>query len=109
RWNAYGALLPNTFYAKSGGAAYWSQGLVYLTHFLTTTGAWFWLPLFLVSIFVPARRRKVFRLRVVACGAAALLGAYVIRVGGDFMEFRFFVPLLPLIAVSTEVGLRHLP
>lgn len=109
RWSMYGAPFPNTFYAKSGSSAYWSQGFVYLTHFMSTTGAWLWLPLFLVSIFIPSRRREVFRLRAFAGLSVALLGAYVVRVGGDFMEFRFFVPLLPLVAACTEVGLRQRP
>lgn len=107
RWAAYGAPLPNTFYTKSGSSAYWRQGFVYLTHFLTTTGAWLWFPLFLISTFSPAASREAFRLRTYTIASLALLGTYVIRVGGDFMEFRFFVPLLPLIAASTEVGLRQ--
>ncbi|HLV61549.1 MAG TPA: hypothetical protein VKY51_09140, partial [Fredinandcohnia sp.] len=102
RWSAYGAPFPNTFYAKSADAAYWSQGLVYLTHFVSTSGAWLWLPLFLVSLFVRSAAREVFRLRVYAVLSVLFLGGYVVRVGGDFMECRFFVPLLPLVAVCTE-------
>lgn len=121
RWRAYGALFPNTFYTKSGSGAYWSQGFVYLSHFLVTTGAWLWLPLF----FWWALRRPApaptadpadapgreaadgLRLRLFALGAVLTLGLYVVRVGGDFMEHRFFVPLLPLIAMVVEVGVRR--
>lgn len=106
RWKAYGEPLPNTFYVKSGGGAYWSQGIVYLTHFFSSSGAWLWFPLFFVSIFGRRRDRDELRLRLFALLAVLLLGTYVVRVGGDFMEYRFFVPLLPIVAVATEVSLR---
>jgi len=106
RWSAYGDLFPNTFYAKSGGGAYWTQGGVYLTHFLLTSGGWIWLPLFVVTLRFPARDRDETRLRAFAFLGAALLGLYVVRVGGDFMEHRFFVPLLPMLAVAVELALR---
>lgn len=109
RWSVYGALLPNTFYAKSGASSYWSQGAVYLAHFLGTSGAWLWFPLFVLSLFGRSPRREVFRLRVYTLASILLFGTYVVRVGGDFMEFRFFLPLLPPIAVCTEVGLRLRP
>jgi len=109
RWSAYGALLPNTFYAKSGASSYWSQGAVYLVHFLSTSGAWLWLPLLALALAARPARREVFRLRVYTLGSVLLLGVYVVRVGGDFMEYRFFLPLLPLVALCTEVGLRLRP
>lgn len=109
RWKAYGALLPNTFYAKSAASSYWAQGAVYLAHFLSTSGAWLWLPLFALALSGHSVRREVFRLRVYTLVSIALLGGYVVRVGGDFMEYRFFLPLLPLVALCTEIGLRLRP
>jgi len=109
RWSVYGALLPNTFYAKSGSSSYWSQGAVYLAHFSSTSGAWLWFPLFVLSLFGRSPRREVFRLRVYTLASILLLGTYVVRVGGDFMEYRFFLPLMAPIAVCTEVGLRLRP
>ncbi|AKU89812.1 hypothetical protein [Vulgatibacter incomptus] len=107
RWKVYGDPFPNTYYAKSGGLAYVRQGWVYLVHFLATTGAWLWFPLFLFSIVGRPRGRDEWRLRVFAFLASAVHGAYVVRVGGDFMEHRFFVPLLPVIAVGLELGIRR--
>jgi len=107
RWSAYGDLLPNTYYVKSGGLTYYRQGLVYLVHFLSTTGGWLWLPLFALALVGKPRSRDELRLRVFAGLTVVLYGAYVVKVGGDFMEHRFFVPLVPLLAVATEVGLRH--
>ena len=149
RWKVYGDPMPNTYYAKSGGMSYFSQGRIYLVHFLATTGAWFWFPLFLLAIFQrPERARGFFtnarepeaskgegalspearaegsaarsaeaipsealsrdelRLRVFTVLSAGLFGFYVAKVGGDFMEHRFFVPLLPALAISTELSLR---
>ncbi len=103
RWSWYGELLPNTWYAKSGGGhGYWSQGALYGAHFLLTTGALFFLvALALVSRQVPRR------LLVFAAAATALFGFYVTYVGGDFMEHRFYVPLLPVVLVALEVGVRQ--
>ena len=107
RWHAYGDFLPNTFYVKSGGLTYFDQGVVYLVHFLSTTGGWIWLPLFAIALYGRPRSRDELRLRVFAGLTLVLYGAYVVKVGGDFMEHRFFVPLLPIVAVAMEVGLRH--
>ncbi|HWV38540.1 MAG TPA: hypothetical protein VN033_08675 [Vulgatibacter sp.] len=107
RWSAYGDLLPNTFYAKSGGLTYLRQGGVYLVHFLFTTGGWLWMPLLALSLVGRPRARDELRLRVFAGLCLVVYGAYVVKVGGDFMEHRFFVPLLPIAAMAIEVGLRH--
>jgi len=106
RWHAYGDFFPNTYYAKSGDEAYWSQGGVYLVHFLLTTGAALWLPLFLLAIPGRTRSRAETRLRIFALLSALIFGQYVVKVGGDFMEHRFFISLLPILAASTEVSLR---
>ncbi|HEY0839061.1 MAG TPA: hypothetical protein VGD74_02635, partial [Vulgatibacter sp.] len=71
-----------------------------------TSGAWAWLPLFLLAVIGGPRGREEWRLRVFAVLSVLVYGTYVVKVGGDFMEHRFFVPLLPMVAVATEVGLR---
>ncbi len=106
RWSAYGDLFPNTYYAKSGGLAYYEQGWVYLTHFAATTGAWLWAPLFFAVLWGPRRNRDETRLRIFALLAVPLLTHYVAKVGGDFMEHRFFVPLLTIVAAVFESSLR---
>ena len=106
RWRAYGDFYPNTYYAKSGGEAYWTQGGVYLVHFLATTGAWLGLPVMALAFLGRTQFRDDTRLRAFALGSCALVVPYVTKVGGDFMEHRFFITLLPVIAASTEVALR---
>jgi len=91
----YGDVLPNTFYAKTGlpGAAV--KGLHYVFAFLA---AYWLLPLVVLGLLAVARLPRNWRFDVpVLVATVGLWTAYVIRVGGDFMEFRFFVPVLPLI------------
>ncbi|MHB8873680.1 MAG: hypothetical protein ACYC8T_08340 [Myxococcaceae bacterium] len=106
RWRVYGDFFPNTYYAKSGGETYLSQGWVYLTHYLATTGAWLGMPLLAVLAFARPRSRAGTALSTFALAGALLLASYVVRVGGDFMEQRFLIVLLPVLAVALEVSLR---
>lgn len=90
----YGDVLPNTFYVKAGTSS--------ITH-----GAWFtwaflqaymiWPVLLGIAVLAVVRRRVVSALPLAVCAAHI---AYVILVGGDFMEFRFFVPIMPALAIS---------
>ena len=41
----YGEWLPNTYYAKVGGRAWWDMGLTYLGGFALEYGALLWIPL----------------------------------------------------------------
>jgi len=94
----YGDLVPNTAHAKLA----WSidtltGGARYLGRF-----AWayqLWVPL--AAALAVARRTRAPSL------AAALVAswcAYVVAVGGDFMEFRFFVvALVPIAVIAADV------
>jgi len=106
RWVAYGELFPNTYYAKSGGGAYYAQGLVYLAVWLATSGAWLWLPLFGLLALARPRSPAELRLRVFALVGVLVYGHYVVKVGGDFMLERFFIVLWPVVLISLELSLR---
>jgi hypothetical protein len=117
RFEYFGSLLPNTFYAKTGGTVYqYLRGLRYSAYF----GLYFLLPLLPVFGLYwlgsgrprPGRRLSV---RLMTLHVADHVGMYtcllvcftytlyIIYVGGDYMAMdRFFVPLLPLI--YTVVG-----
>lgn len=92
----YGRLLPNTFYAKTGvTGAMAANGAAYIGRFLH----WYWLwPVFAVGLAALAARR-----RDVSAGLLAPLAvvvswlAYIVLVGGDFMEFRLLVPITPFL------------
>lgn len=99
----YGELLPNTYYAKSAYLTYYEQGWVYMADFHLSSHLWlvvvalllFW-PWRLPSN-VPARRFAAY-----ALPSILLYEWYVVRVGGDFMEGRFYVTLIPLILLCGE-------
>jgi hypothetical protein len=98
-------LWPNTFYIKSsGGAGTTTRGLFYLGRFFHDYGPWLVLPL----LIPPAREAR--RLWALALTVALGFGGYVASVGGDFMGlYRFLVPMLPLLALAAQAGLRRLP
>lgn len=90
----YGEVLPNTFYAKvSPSRALLGQGLLYLDVFLES----YWLiPLVILLGFYAKRLLERSNRGVVLLALMVLLWlAYIVVVGGDFMEFRFLVPVLP--------------
>lgn len=106
RFNYYGYLLPNTFYAKTGGTyLQWGRGGFYAGyfafHFVVPV-----IPLLGVNAWrrVRADPARVEPLHVVSRygsgSCAAILftyTAYIVYVGGDYMAmYRFFVPILPL-------------
>jgi arabinofuranosyltransferase len=98
----YGAWLPNTFRAKVPEAQ-WEQGFDYVVYFLTGTGVVWLLPLLAAAVLVrPGLRQALFAAWLAADAA------YLVAVGGDFMEFRFLVPMLPYLFLLTADGVRRL-
>jgi hypothetical protein len=93
KYTYYNDLLPNSYYAKaSGGVTSIERGWWYIYTYFQS----YWLYPFLV--LVPFRFRAVFKetpQRIIA-GVLVLWLLYVVKVGGDFMEFRFMVPVMPL-------------
>lgn len=106
RWSYYGQFYPNTFYAKSGAGSYFSQGLLYGMQFFMTSGAFVWLLAFLFAMWGPARNRNETRLRIFGSLALVLFSFYIVKVGGDFMQHRFFIPLMPVLFGVGEMGMR---
>lgn len=100
RWNYYGHLFPNTFYAKVGSTGNQVlRGLRYAAGFVIVV-----LPLVLLCII---GLRKTVGLRQIFC-LIALYTLYVILVGGDIMPaFRFFTPVLPLMCLLAAVAAEN--
>lgn len=106
----YGWPFPNTYYVKAHGpwqppelaAAMWRGGGYYLWSWLWQTGLVWVLPLTLWGLLAA-------RWRAVTAPAAALAAAYALyaaSVGGDFMGLhRFILPLFPIAALGTTLGL----
>ncbi len=100
----YGDLLPNTFYVKAGTGS-WRHGLAFTGAFVQAYMLW---PVVLGIAVLAIARRRIASALPLAIAAAHI--AYVIAVGGDFMEFRFFVPILPALAIAvSEFALTAAP
>lgn len=101
----FGKLLPNTFYAKTGGGSHVVQGWAFFVWFVRSHGVY--APALLVPLaLVWTRGRRLFG-RAVLLASVLSYTAYVIWVGGDFFEFRFFAPILPLFYYLVQEGLRE--
>ena len=98
KWFYYGNLLPNTYYAKVASVASLKKGGYYIYLFFLSYG------LFPFLLFVPVFFKKIWDHRnaglIILASILFLWLIYVIKVGGDFMEFRFMVPVLPFIILQ---------
>ena len=108
RFDYYGDLLPNTFYAKTGGGLRAiGRGLRYAGGFALTMGG----PLLLLGLLWPKgnwlahlRGWRGYLLMIVG-----VYSAYIVAVGGDhFRGERFFVPLVALFALLLSGGVATL-
>jgi hypothetical protein len=102
RFAYYGYLLPNTYYAKSGGGMYLSQGLVYWAASFIGGGLWALVPATLVGLW---RTRGTLVGRYAGL-ALPLYVLYVTKIGGDYMVGRLVVAILPMMFLLAELGLR---
>ncbi|NUU20700.1 MAG: hypothetical protein HOV68_04155 [Streptomycetaceae bacterium] len=104
----YGILVPMPGLAKEASGTHWDRGFGYLNDFVGSYKLW--LPLALFCVLAthlygrvrPPTREIVLIATPIATGA--LLCAYVLRVGGDYMHARMWLPpvlvmLLPLFLV----------
>lgn len=102
RVSYFGHFFPNTYYAKSGDLAWYSQGWYYVESFFRRS----W-PLALGLAFALATRRPA-RATLLAAAATLLYLFYLVRVGGDFMYARLVMPVVPLLAVLLEIAVARL-
>lgn len=112
KWNYFHAILPNTFYAKTGPFSIMiSNGMQYLSKFFVSYGY-----LLVAGIFISKRAgKKNFPLSIPIAFVAANW-ASILVLGGDWMpHFRLLLPTLPISvvvasrAVTEALEKRHLP
>ncbi len=117
RYAYYGYLFPNTYYIKAtemGSPAALASGWRYLRTFVRDYRLSWALPLAALGGWRALRHGRrgtagPLLLQAYLWVSLVLYGAYVIRVGGDFMAMhRFFVPLVPMLAVLLQEGVRGL-
>ena len=112
RFDYYGFWLPNTFYAKVGGAE-WADGWTYFSYFLSEYRIELLLPFALLALRHPVAEgleglgSRWTRSVLISALIVGVYGVYVISVGGDFLEFRFMVPWLPYYFFLVVAGARQ--
>lgn len=101
RMGFYASLVPNSALAKEASRPYWSAGWAYLRETVAPYELWIPVLVLVAAAYVPllVLLRRAGRTRgilvVAAFVAGALLdGAYIVRVGGDFMPARLLLPAL---------------
>jgi len=100
----FGDLLPNTYYAKAAYNPSYQRGWEYLTKY-------FEIYEFALFLLVPAfaaliTRDGVVRRFLAGCAfGGAMVFVYLVRLGGDFMEWRFLVPITGVLFAGIGVGL----
>ncbi|MEK7483051.1 MAG: hypothetical protein AABZ60_01835, partial [Planctomycetota bacterium] len=97
----YGNLLPNTFYIKFSSAV--AQGAYSLYLFFFSYGLF---PFLLLGLFSISLWKTDFRMRFIFA-FMILWMLYLIYIGGDFMEFRMMLPLLPPLFWMTLWNVRQ--
>ncbi len=104
----YGEFFPNTYYLKASSTFFThiGYGLRYLWTFLSS----YWMiPVIVVALLGLVRGRREQKRGTFLFGTAVLLwAAYLVAIGGDFMEFRMIVPALPLLLLVVTAGLWQL-
>ncbi len=95
--NYYGNILPNTYYVKAGNQTSIVSGFIYVGWFLAS----YWLfifPLILVFYLKEFLHETSLKINILLV-TIFIWTLYLIKIGGGFMEFRFFVPILPFIFI----------
>lgn len=92
RYAYYGSILPNTYWLKVGATPNLFRVVTYFGYFFALTHTYLFFPALVYSLW---NRRD--RLVILSGGTALLWMSFLLYIGGDFMEFRLFVPILPLL------------
>jgi arabinofuranosyltransferase len=93
----YGSILPNPFYVKASSASSMARGVHYLWLYSVS---YFLLPFPVLGLLALWRGRGTHRTPLAIMLAAVTVWLlYIIKIGGDFMEFRFLVPVMPFLFI----------
>lgn len=102
RFSYYGVWFPNTYYAKVN-KPWWEQGFRYLDLFADSYSIYYTIPLLILAL--------VWRPRLESLTFAGIIigwGAYVAKIGGDWMENRMLIVLYPMLYWLIGEGLSRL-
>ncbi|KOR33540.1 hypothetical protein TI05_00490 [Achromatium sp. WMS3] len=105
----YGDIFPNTYYVKAIGNISIITGLLYTSEFFVNYGIF---PFFILGTFYLSKIQKKFisPLALLIFIAIILIWSlYIIKINGDFMEFRFFVPIMSLLYILISIIIFFIP
>lgn len=98
KWGYYGDILPNTYHAKVSSAASAGRGVYYIGLFMVS---YLLLPFPVLAVVSLVKSRWSFSpAAAILLPLVVLWMLYTVLVGGDFMEFRFMVPILPFLVMG---------
>jgi arabinofuranosyltransferase len=115
RMTYYGALVPNTYFAKEGGKANWPQGWAYVRDFVGPYHLWLPVVGLALTAAIPlviglhrSGERRAVLVAVAFPVGGALSALAIVRVGGDFMHARLLLPsLFAMVAPVATVAIRR--
>jgi arabinofuranosyltransferase len=106
KYQYYGDILPNSFYLK--GKIFSMEVIKNGVYYLFTFFSSYYLILFVVLLAFQLRKailnKYILTMLIVLAGWLA----YIVKVGGDFMEFRFLVPVLPILMTVVTWSISEL-
>jgi arabinofuranosyltransferase len=103
RVHFYGSFYPNTYYAKVAYLTYYERGWVYLKAYLDVFRFAQYVPIAVIGAII-AGRTSSGRFLWASISATAFVFLYVVRFGGDFMEWRFVTPVTGVLYPSIVIG-----
>lgn len=102
----YGDILPNTYYVKAAGKLSLLRGLFYTASFFFDYGLF---PFLVLAAFYFRKVFLKFNFTIILVSSIFIWILYVIKVSGDFMEFRFFVPIMPFLYILVTISILFMP
>ena len=107
RWNYYGEILPNTFFAKAPWSVaaetfHWSlKGIRSIIYFFSQSGGIIGIIIFMAAIF---RKDRYFNVLVMVAAVTLSLMLFQKYAGSDWMiGSRYFIPALPVWAIGLGI------
>jgi len=116
RFLYYGYIFPNAYYAKLAYLPWYTQGLIYLWIYLKTNYSLLLLilviPLIISRLTARFKKEKCFDSRIERAWLLGILFVgpftfYLVRIGGDFMHARFFIPMTPICFLILETAISE--
>jgi hypothetical protein len=106
----FGAVVPNTYHAKGTPGFQVGAGLAYLGGFVATYPQ---VVVFVAVLVLAAVRSRgagtAWRLAATTLVVALLYGLFIVKVGGDFMEYRMALHIVPALTVAAAAVVGWAP